>query len=85
MVMLMIDRFIQMSGKTLTHFPSHQINRMKLTLEGMITGACLEADRRIRDYQVRIRMQKRIMRDRAAWERYEQEFDEPEPTQEKPT
>ncbi|CAG8962056.1 hypothetical protein HYALB_00010249 [Hymenoscyphus albidus] len=53
-----------------------------IQMSGMIMGACLEADRRIREFEVRVRMQKRIMRDRAAWERYEREFEEP--TQEKP-
>ena len=39
-------------------------------------GACLEADYRIREYEARLRMQKRLMRDRAVWEKYQQEFDE---------
>jgi len=51
----------------------------ELTPEGMIMGACLEADNRIREYEVRVRMQKRLMRDRAVWERYEQEYGEEPP------
>jgi hypothetical protein len=39
-------------------------------------GACLEADHRIREYEARVRMQKRLMRDRAVWENYEQESDQ---------
>ena len=46
----------------------------------MILGACLEADHRIRDYEAKIRMQKRILRDRAVWEKYEAEFDKISPT-----
>ncbi|KAG0648325.1 hypothetical protein D0Z07_5192 [Hyphodiscus hymeniophilus] len=47
---------------------------------------CLEADRRIRDYEAKVRMQKRMMRDRAAWEKYEQEFEEAAtPKQQKPS
>lgn len=56
----------------------------KLTSEGMIMGSCLEADHRIREYEARVRMQKRIMRDRAVWEKYEQEFGPDEPPTEKP-
>jgi len=51
-----------------------------IDFSGMIMGACLEADHRIRQYEAKIRMQKRMVRDRAVWERYEQEFDEPPPT-----
>jgi len=46
---------------------------------GMIMGACLEADSRIREYEAKIRMQKRMVRDRAVWDRYEQEYGEPTP------
>jgi hypothetical protein len=50
----------------------------------MILGACLEADHRIRDYEAKVRMQKRMMRDRAVWEKYEAEFEQaPAPSQEK--
>lgn len=45
----------------------------------MIMGACLEADSRIREYEAKIRMQKRMVRDRAVWDRYEQEYGEPTP------
>ncbi|KAG9232466.1 hypothetical protein BJ875DRAFT_486062 [Amylocarpus encephaloides] len=55
-----------------------------LQMSGMIMGAGLEADHRIREFEAKIRMQKRIMRDRAVWERYEQEY-EHLPAQEKPT
>lgn len=47
--------------------------------QGMIMGACLEADHRIREYEVMVRMQKRMIRDRAVWESYEREFDEATP------
>lgn len=40
-------------------------------------GACLEADHSIREYEVKVRMQKRMIRDRAVWESYEKEFEEP--------
>lgn len=43
---------------------------------GMILGGCLEADHRIREYEAKVRMQKRILRDRETWESYEKEFEE---------
>lgn len=51
----------------------------QLMLSGMILGGCLEADHRIREYEARVRMQKRILRDKAAWESFEQEYEEPNP------
>lgn len=42
-------------------------------------GACLEADDRIRQYEATVRMQKRLIRDRAVWESYEREFDDAPP------
>jgi len=47
-----------------------------LQMSGMIMGACLSADRSIREYEAKVRMEKRMLRDRATWERYEQEFEE---------
>jgi len=47
-----------------------------LQMSGMILGAFLEADHRIRDYEAKVRMQKRMMRDRAVWEKYEAEFEQ---------
>ncbi|EKD14893.1 imidazoleglycerol-phosphate dehydratase [Drepanopeziza brunnea f. sp. 'multigermtubi' MB_m1] len=46
-------------------------------LKGMILGACLEADQRVREYEAKVRMHKRMVRDRAVWESYEKEFKEP--------
>jgi hypothetical protein len=41
----------------------------------MILGGCLEADHKIREYEAKLRMHKRMMRDRAAWERYQEEYE----------
>lgn len=49
-------------------------------MSGMILGSMLEADHRLREYEARIRIQKRMMRDRAVWESYEREFDQPPPS-----
>lgn len=45
----------------------------------MILGACLEADHRVREYEAKVRMQKRLIRDRAVWESYEKEFEDEVP------
>ncbi|KAE9374411.1 hypothetical protein N431DRAFT_437847 [Stipitochalara longipes BDJ] len=46
-----------------------------LQMSGMILGSCLEADHRIRQYEAKVRMEKRMVRDRAVWEQYEQEYE----------
>jgi len=38
-------------------------------------GSCLEADHRIREFEAKVRMQKRMLRDRAVWEQYEAEYE----------
>ncbi|KAI9052305.1 hypothetical protein LZ554_003659 [Drepanopeziza brunnea f. sp. 'monogermtubi'] len=48
-----------------------------IQMSGMILGACLEADQRVREYEAKVRMHKRMVRDRAVWESYEKEFKEP--------
>lgn len=40
----------------------------------MIMGGWIEADHRMRMYEDRMRLQRRMMQNRAKWERYEQEF-----------
>ncbi|KAH7321787.1 hypothetical protein BKA65DRAFT_513022 [Rhexocercosporidium sp. MPI-PUGE-AT-0058] len=50
-----------------------------LQMSGMILGACLEADHRVREYEAKVRMQKRLLRDRAVWESYEKEFEDEAP------
>ncbi|PSS10584.1 hypothetical protein M430DRAFT_21938 [Amorphotheca resinae ATCC 22711] len=44
-----------------------------IQMSGMILGGCLEADHRVREYEAKMRMQKRILRDRAMWEREQEE------------
>lgn len=39
----------------------------------MIMGGMLEADSRMRMYENRMRLQRRIQQNRAKWDRYEQE------------
>jgi hypothetical protein len=45
-------------------------------MSAMIMGGMLEADRRLREHEARIRVQKRLGLglDKAAWEKYEHEF-----------
>jgi hypothetical protein len=40
----------------------------------MVMGGMIEADSRLRMYENRIRQQRRMARNQAKWERYEQEF-----------
>ncbi|KAI9646598.1 hypothetical protein NHQ30_004593 [Ciborinia camelliae] len=49
----------------------------------MVMGGSLEADRRIREYEARVRMEKRLIRDRAAWDQYEEEYKQSASKQEK--
>jgi hypothetical protein len=39
-------------------------------------GGMVEADRRLRLYEALVRRQRRIARDREAWQRYEEGFEE---------
>lgn len=48
--------------------------KVYLQMCGMVVGGMIEADWRLRQYEQRVRMQRRIMRDKAKWERYEEEF-----------
>lgn len=45
-------------------------------MSGMILGGCLEADKRLHEFEARVRVRKRLGMDQAAWEHYEQEFAE---------
>ncbi|KAI9746362.1 MAG: hypothetical protein M1818_000074 [Claussenomyces sp. TS43310] len=49
-----------------------------LQMSGMVTGGMLDADSRLRAYELRVRMQRKIANDRANREHYEREYDEPE-------
>ncbi|ETS79781.1 hypothetical protein PFICI_09634 [Pestalotiopsis fici W106-1] len=50
--------------------------KVYLQMSGMILGGMLEADGAVRQYEARVRMQKRLARDRAMWETFEKEFEE---------
>lgn len=43
-------------------------------MSGMIIGSMIEADYRMRQYEQRVRMQRRMARDRAVWADYEKEL-----------
>lgn len=45
-------------------------------MSGMILGGMLEADKRMVNYQHRVRYQKKIARDMEIWRRYEDAFEE---------
>ena len=52
-----------------------------IQMSGMVLGSMLEADSRIREYEASMRMRRRIMREQAMWqsfeERYGKEDDDP--------
>lgn len=48
-------------------------------MSGMVMGGMLEADKRLREYEAKIRIQRKMAIDRAAWERYEKQYQEPVP------
>lgn len=43
-------------------------------MSGMVLGGMLEADWRLRQYEQQMRMQRRLQREKAKWERYQEEF-----------
>ncbi|KAI1390812.1 uncharacterized protein F4822DRAFT_426659 [Hypoxylon trugodes] len=60
--------------------------KVYLQMSGMIVGSMIEADYRMRQYEQRVRMQRRIASNRAIWADYEKELmeleDEPPPSSE---
>ena len=44
-------------------------------MSGMTIGSMIEADRRLRDYEVRARRMRKFKRDQAAWKAYEEDFE----------
>lgn len=45
-------------------------------MSSMILGGVLHADKRLRQYEARMRVQRKMAIDRATWERYERDFEE---------
>jgi len=54
--------------------------KVYLQMSAMILGGCLEADHSIREYEAKVRMHKRLMRDREVWEKYQEEYEQASPT-----
>ncbi|KAF4974298.1 hypothetical protein FZEAL_8780 [Fusarium zealandicum] len=48
--------------------------KVYLQMCGMVMGSMIEADGRLRQYENQVRMQRKLIRDKAKWERYEEEF-----------
>lgn len=48
--------------------------KVYIQMSGMVFGGMIEADHRLREYEARVRMQKRIQRDRAMWQRFEEQY-----------
>ena len=45
-----------------------------LQMSGMVLGSMLEADSRLRQYEARMRVQRRLQREQAYWASVEREF-----------
>ncbi|KAK7751652.1 hypothetical protein SLS62_006312 [Diatrype stigma] len=50
--------------------------KVYIQMSGMILGGMIAADNGMRQYEHQARLQRRIARDRAAWEKFEQEYPE---------
>ncbi|CAN8095342.1 unnamed protein product [Discula destructiva] len=48
--------------------------KVYLQMSGMLAGAMIEADHSMRQYEAHVRMQRRLARDRAAWQQFEAEY-----------
>jgi len=48
--------------------------KVYLQMSGMTIGGCLEADRRVREYEKSYRHRRKAMRDAEVWRRYEQQY-----------
>ena len=48
--------------------------KVYLQMSGMTIGGCLEADRRVRDYERSYRHRRKLQRDAEVWRRYEQQY-----------
>ncbi|MCJ1483475.1 hypothetical protein MMC06_003642 [Schaereria dolodes] len=46
-----------------------------LLMSGMTVGSMIEADRRLRAYEITVRAQKRMKRDEGAWKAFEEGFE----------
>lgn len=43
-------------------------------MSGMVMGSMIEADYRLRQYENQMRIQRRIAKEKARWDRYEEEY-----------
>jgi hypothetical protein len=43
-------------------------------MSGMVLGGMIEADSRIREYEASMRMRRRLMREQAMWQSFEEKY-----------
>ncbi|KXX75291.1 hypothetical protein MMYC01_207978 [Madurella mycetomatis] len=48
--------------------------KVYLQMSGMVLGSMMEADHRLREYEAKMRIKRRLARDQAMWQRFEQEY-----------
>ncbi|KAK4103812.1 hypothetical protein N658DRAFT_504661 [Parathielavia hyrcaniae] len=55
--------------------------KVYIQMSGMVLGSMIEADHRLRQYEARVRVQRRLARDQAYWASFEKEFGKDEDDQ----
>lgn len=57
-------------------FPTPELTYMPryVQMSGMVLGSMIEADSRLREYEQKVRMHRRRLREKAKWEQYEEEI-----------
>ncbi|KAG9255381.1 uncharacterized protein F5Z01DRAFT_51268 [Emericellopsis atlantica] len=48
--------------------------KVYIQMSGMVLGSMIDADSKLREYEAKMRMQRRVLRDRARWQQYEEEL-----------
>lgn len=48
--------------------------KVYVQMSSMVLGSMIEADSRLREYEQKVRMHRRVLRERAKWEQYEEEI-----------
>ncbi|KAK3946074.1 hypothetical protein QBC46DRAFT_370764 [Diplogelasinospora grovesii] len=56
--------------------------KVYIQMSGMVFGSMIEADYSIREYEAKVRMQRRLQRDRAMWKSFEEQYGKDEDDEE---
>jgi len=50
------------------------ISNRYIQMSGMVLGSMMEADHRLREFESQMRLRKRLMRDQAMWQSFEEQY-----------